>query len=64
MRENAAALPPLAKVLRHDDVQGTTRRIAVQFKTTETAELSNGREKPQDASAPISKVMPVAPPMP
>lgn len=33
VREGAGPLPPFARVLRHDDAQGVTRRVAVRFET-------------------------------
>ena len=33
VREDAGPLPRFARVLRHDDAQGITRRVAVRFET-------------------------------
>ncbi len=39
VREDAGPLPPFARVVRHDEVDGITRRVAVQFETDMAARL-------------------------
>ncbi|GEM_PF-1677104 len=49
VREDAAPLPPFARVLRHDDPEGALRRVAVRFETD--ARACPGQPEAQGAVA-------------
>jgi len=64
VREGMPPLPRFGRVLRHDESIGLTRRIAVKFESDTPDNLRTTESKLRRASAPRSKSVPVAPPMP
>lgn len=59
VREGAGALPAFARVLRHDDARGITRRVAVRFEDNAHAVLRLPTQRLATAACPR---MPTAPP--
>lgn len=59
VREGAGPLPPFARVLRHDDAQGVTRRVAVRFETDARAATDVRRQRTATMMCPQ---LPGAPP--
>ncbi len=45
VREDAGPLPRYARVLRHDDAQGITRRVAVRFETDSRSPMDVRHER-------------------
>ncbi len=61
VREGAQPLPAYARVLRHDPVEGTTRRVAIRFEADQQVPLS----RPEAQTVLISRTRPqMAPPPP
>ncbi len=56
VRDGAPPLPLMARVLRHDDSRGLTRRIAVRFEAEHAAPLSDHEAVPVAVSRPRSTV--------
>ncbi|MBU0637593.1 MAG: hypothetical protein KKB50_01915 [Planctomycetes bacterium] len=64
VREKTPALPPYARVVRVDDSQGATRRVAVQFESDIDAPLSTEIGVAGYQWAPVSPGVPTPPPLP
>ncbi len=62
VREGAGPLPPFARVLRHDNSGGVTRRVAVRFESDEQACRRERVRRVAVAAAPESAVLPYGPP--
>lgn len=56
VRDGAPPLPMTARVLRHDDSRGLTRRIAVRFEADQAAPLAEHEALPVAVSRPQSAV--------
>ncbi|MCK4343586.1 MAG: PilZ domain-containing protein [Phycisphaerae bacterium] len=63
VREGAAPLPPFARVVRHDDSDGITRRVAVRFEADDEEPLEDIERKTTTACAPRCRVVPSLPPL-
>ncbi len=64
VREGAPPLPRFGRVLRHDESIGLTRRIAIKFESDTPDALDTATAQQSCATAPRTKAVPVAPPMP
>lgn len=62
VREGASPLPAFARVLRHDDGQGLTRRVAVRFETEARAVLKARVRRRATAVCPRGPLMWPPPP--
>ncbi len=62
VREDAQPLPAFARVLRHDGLEGATRRVAVRFESDEQTPLRRREEQTVVVSRPRWRVAPPPPP--
>ena len=64
VREEHRPLPAFARVVRREDEEGVTRRVAVRFEADAPADLGAMRASRFAAACGDPGVMPVAPPLP
>jgi hypothetical protein len=62
VREDSQPLPAFARVLRHDGLDGATRRVAVRFEADERPPLHKPEKQPVVVSRLRSRVAPPPPP--
>jgi hypothetical protein len=62
VREGAGPLPAFARVLRHDDATGLTRRVAVRFEADDRAVLGACVRRVASAVCPRLPSLPLPPP--
>jgi c-di-GMP-binding flagellar brake protein YcgR len=63
VREDAQPLPAYARVLRHDPVEGETRRVAVRFETDQQAPLARCERQTVVVSRSRPRMAPPPPPI-
>lgn len=63
VREDAGPLPRYARVLRHDEGLGMTRRVAVRFETPQHAVVARPRTRLASATQLAPRRTPIAPPL-
>ena len=65
VRDDATPLPPFARVLRHDDTDGLTRRVAVRFESDSAAravsESNRAVRASRSRSRPVRPMPPLSP---
>ena len=64
VRDGATNLPRFARVLRHDDMEGLTRRIAVRFETNADEPRTTLKQRAATATMNRSRIAPIPPPSP
>ena len=65
VRAGTLLLPAFARVLRHDEQEGLTRRVAVRFETDAQAPLDTRRDRAALARRPrVRAALPAPPPVP
>ncbi len=64
VRDGATNLPRFARVLRHDDMEGLTRRIAVRFEADADEPRTTLKQRVATATMKRSCVAPIPPPSP
>jgi hypothetical protein len=63
VREDAAPLPPFARVIRHDPSEGVTRRIAVRFEADAKQPTDANETRIMTAAAHEPQYIPLPPPV-